>query len=361
MAAALAKGGNQTVYFPAGTYLLNDGSGAIEDTGVKVDVPINGSKGSVVNILGAGENVTKVVDAVGVTNPAYRGLERGDSAFVFNHMNGFYFSGLTVDAATYTSGDTLDVYGSDSTIEDSDFMGANETNPHLDTDTFDIRILSPKPKSCNLNSSAPGYTGDTYATGNTVKNVSVSGEGFGYNDDLDFSCQHDGTLSNILDTGWGTAIYIDENVTVNGYTFRPGPRKPNYPGYVITDSRDITINDFTTSGQGGVISVDRLLTDHHIYLNYPCSDIVINGERMTASGTLGYVLQINDASDITIIDSTLTGIALTPLTSISDVTLTKSSVGPVVCDPQSGPVRNELFSDSGSPSGSISELHGLSC
>jgi hypothetical protein len=358
VAAALTKGGNQTVYFPAGTYLLNDGSGAITEDGVKVDVPINGANGSVINILGAGENVTKVIDEVGVTNPAYPGLRRGDTAFVFKKMNGFYFSGLTVDAATYTSGDTLDVYGSDSTIENSDFLGANETNPHLDENTFDIRVLSPKPNSCNLNSSAPGYTGDTYATGNTVKNVSVSGEGFGYNDDLDFSCQHNGTLSNIVDTGWGTAIYIDENVTVNGYIFRPGPRKRTYPGYVITDSRDITINDFTTSGNGGVISVDRLLTNHKIYLNYPSSDIVINGERMT---TPGFVLQINDASDVAINNSTLTGMALTPLTSISDVTLTNSSAGPVTCSPRAGSVRNALFSDSGTPAAPITGLHGISC
>jgi hypothetical protein len=127
---------------------------------------------------------------------------------------------------------------------------------------------------------------------------------------------------------------------------------------VITDSRDITINDFTTSGNGGVISVDRLLTNHKIYLNYPSSDIVINGERMT---TPGFVLQINDASDVAINNSTLTGMALTPLTSISDLTLTNSSAGPVTCSPRAGSVRNALFSDSGTPAAPITGLHGISC
>jgi hypothetical protein len=88
ISAAQAAGGNQTVYFPAGTYILNNDTVPASSTGTTSEGPnvltifnINGDgsgvgANSVINLLGAGNNCangpapncTEVIDALGVSN-----------------------------------------------------------------------------------------------------------------------------------------------------------------------------------------------------------------------------------------------------------------------------------------------------
>jgi hypothetical protein len=294
IANAEAKGGNQTVYFPAGTYILNDPDHTYSD------LVIYGS----VNILGAGQSVTKVIEEVGNAKTVngrpgpYRYLQRGEDVFTFaSNAHNFYFSGLTVDARTYNAGDALQNHGNDGIIENSTFLGSingpgtaglpGQTDTKLDT--FDIRVT----RFCNQSQSNPNYVGrtDNHGTGNVVRNITlISAGGVGGNDDLDFTCQEDGSISNITDSGWGTALYLDTDVTVDNYMFSPGSDTANrayFAGWFVTDGHDITITNFTTTGNGGEISSP----------NYPSSNITINNEVMK---TPRYALGIDDATAVTI-------------------------------------------------------------
>ncbi len=306
IAAAASSGHWAIVYFPAGSYLLDD------DDGRQTDFDLDGER---VDILGAGPSVTKIVEKVGTVS--YPDLQRGKTVFVFSDISRFYFSGLTVDAQTYNAGDTLDDYGNDSVIENAAFMGGqNGSGRPVDaTNVFDLRVLA----VCSLNRANPHY--GVFRSGNTVRDVVLSGRGTGGNDDLDFSCQHHGTISKIVDTGWGTALYYDQDVTVSNYRFTPGQQSQHLPGWYITGSQNVTISGFTTSGSGGIISNPQQRT----------TGTVITDETMTDPG---YTLSIGDADDTTITDSHLDQIVLDPSVGLHGLTVSNSLVGSVVSEPK---------------------------
>jgi predicted secreted protein len=311
--AAEAAGPGNTVYFPAGSYLLNDNDGAKTD--FKID-------GIAVNILGAGRDTTKLVEKVGTVS--YPSNGRGKNVFVFSHVSGFYVSGITIDSQTYNAGDTIDDFGDNSTIEHDQFLGAQNGSgtPVDNSNVFDMRVLA----VCNQDPSNPLY--GIHHSGNTVNDIILNGRGTGGNDDLDFSCQQNGTISNIVDTGWGTALYIDQNVTVTNYNFTPGSYETNPRGWYVTDSSNITINNFTTSGEGGIINSP----------NYPSNNITINNEVMTNPIL---ALAVNDASNTKINNSRLNAVNINPSGSgtnagTNGLTVTSSVVGSVSCKPQNG-------------------------
>jgi hypothetical protein len=181
IAAAEATPGISTVYFPAGTYLLNDNDGA------KVDFKIIGP--NTVDVLGAGRLRTKIIEEVGTV--AYPGISNPKAVFVFEQTTGNVFSGLTVDAQTYNAGDPVQDYGNDTTIEHATLLGAHNAN------AFALRVTA----VCNQQPGSPQY--GVHHSGNVVHDIILSGEGTGGNADLDFSCQWNGRVSNITDTGWG--------------------------------------------------------------------------------------------------------------------------------------------------------------
>jgi hypothetical protein len=306
IAAAEAGSATTTVYFPAGRYLLDD------DDGKGTDLTVSGSHP--LDILGAGATTTTVVEKVGTAT--YPDLKRGKNAFDLA-ANGSYFSGLTVDVRTYNAGDALDDNADDTTIENSTFLGSrNGSGQTVDPDnTFDLRVAA----DCNINPGHRGY--GVFHTGNTVEDVTVEGDGTGGNDDLDFSCQHDGRIAGIIDDGWGTAIYIDQDVTVDGYTFRPAGSKYDR-GFYVTDSSGITIDDFTTYGDGGVV-FNRQMEKYHLPMT-----VTIDHEVMLAAG---YNLQLVDTEGTVIEDSTLQVLKLSPLVAISGVTLRDTTDTGVQC------------------------------
>jgi hypothetical protein len=306
--AASSKGGWQTVYFPAGTYLLNRNDGKYQDF-VLAHVTVN--------ILGAGRDSTKIVEKVGTY--AYPNLKRGKTVFVFSHMRGFYISGLTIDAQTYNAGDTVDDYGDNSTVEHLTLLGAkNGSGGTVDrNNVFDLRVLA----VCGAKPSGPLY--GVYHSGNVVNDIILNGKGIGANDDLDFSCERNGRISNIVDTGWGTAIYLDSNVAITNYTFRPGGTRTAFRGFFITDSHDITINSFTTYGEGGIINS----------ASYPSSNITIDGEHMmSANGAL----TINDATDVTIKNSVLGSVVVAPRHATDGLTVENTTYRALACKPHPG-------------------------
>lgn len=312
IAAAEATPGISTVYFPAGTYLLNDNDGAA------VDFKITGP--NTVDVLGAGRLRTKIVERVGTV--AYPGISNPKTVFVLQQTTGNVFAGLTVDAQTYNAGDPVHDYGNGTTIEQATFLGAHNAN------AFALRVTA----VCNDQPGSPQY--GVHRSGNLVHDIILSGEGIGGNADLDFSCQWNGRVSNITDTGWGMALYIDQNVTVNNYAFTPGTYEKSAPGWYVTDSDYITLNDFVTSGLGGIIKNPTDVSSH----------ITINREQMTNPNEY---LTVGDAAAVTIANSSIAGLLIAPVVSTNGLTVTNSSVGSVTCKPR--------------PGASITGLVGVSC
>jgi hypothetical protein len=314
IAAAGALGGWRTVYFPPGNYLLDDDDGAYQD--FLLDH-------LTVDILGAGPAYSRIVEKVGTFS--YPLLKRGKTVFVFSHMSGFYISGLTIDCQTYNAGDTIDDYGDDSTVSNMVLLGArNGSGGTVDrNNVFDLRVLA----VCNANPANPLY--GAFHHGNTVQDVALNGRGIGANDDLDFSCQHDGRISNVTDTGWGTAIYIDEGVTITNYVFTPGGDRTAFRGYFITDSSHIAIDNFVTYGEGGIISS----------VKHPSSDITISGERMMRPG---YELVVDDANGVTIANSVLDTLQISPTKSLRRLSLIGTTYKALSCRLHPGATLEQL-------------------
>ena len=301
IAAAEATPGISTVDFPAGTYLLNDNDGAA------VDFKIIGP--NTVDVLGAGRLHTKIVEKVGTV--AYPGISNPKTVFAFEQTTGNVFAGLTVDTQTYNAGDPVHDFGNDTTIEHATFLGAHNAN------AFALRVTA----VCNDQPGSPEY--GVHRSGNLVHDIILSGEGTGGNADLDFSCQWNGRVSNITDTGWGIAIYIDQNVTVDNYAFTPGIYEKSPPAWYVTDSDYISLNTFVTSGLGGIIKNPTDVSSH----------ITINHEQMTNPNEY---LTVGDAAAVTIANSSIAGLLIAPVVSTNGLTVTDSSVGSVTCKPRAG-------------------------
>jgi hypothetical protein len=253
-------------------------------------------------------------------------------------MNNFYFSGLTVESQTYNAGDTLIDFGNDTTVENDNFEGTTIANQTTNPNVFDMRVINVCGPVPTTNEGAlAGYDTSHFSYGNTVNNVTVSGDGSGGADDLDFSCERDGTVSNITDDGWGTALYEDYNTTVTGYHFTPGFRNPDYPGFYITDSSGITINNFTSSGEGGIIAGGTIQGSDQTTFN-----TTIKNEKMTGSG---FKLTVNDSDNTTINDSLLGNIGLYAPVGINGLRLSSTTSGAVTC----------------SNAENITDLTGLAC
>jgi hypothetical protein len=329
----------ETLYFPAGHYILDD------NDGVQDDLVLDGKTGAVVNVLGAGQNTTKITEEIGYQTPGnltqYTNRDgttvpRGKDIFLFKGMNGMYFSGLTLDSASFNAGDTLNLYGSCDTVENSTFLGAYSDGLNNNPNVFDMRFdggpCSSDPTASNY-VDTPGY----YHYGNIARNLTLLGQGSAGDDDLDLSCQKDDYISNITDTGFGTVLYYTQNMTIDGYNYTPG-NELSPPGWDINDSSNVTINNFTTSGPGGQVKNG----------DYPSSNITLTNETMT---TPGFNINIGDVTNMNINDSHLQTIRLSPegtTTSangeeagINGLVFTKST-GTLQCSPSNGSVINGL-------------------
>ncbi len=100
-------------------------------------------------------------------------------------------------------------------------------------------------------------------------------------------------------------------------------------GWFITDSSGIHITNFTTSGAGGIIRNP----------NYQTTNVTIDHEVMTKPG---FFLAIGDAANVTITNSTLTGLRIEPYKATTALTVTSSSVATTVCAPQASAVVSGL-------------------
>jgi len=318
----------QTVYFPDGTYILDD----IQAPGPSIVI-----NSPYIQIEGQNQTQTKVIEEVGnakiVNNQPgkYPNLKQGKDVFVFTkNANYAVFNNLTVDARTYNAGTALHDSANHTLIENSTFLGANNgtggagtsSNPSIHN-VFDLQLGT----VCNANPSRSNYFGKVFRSDNVVSNVTVIGGGQGGNDDLDLSCQNNDQISNIHDNGWGIGMYLDQNMTINGDQYSFSNNKLPHFGWYITDGHNITINNFTTQGPGGYISSP----------NYPSSNITINQEKMTQSG---YALVVVDVNNLKINNSELYTLSLTPSiqgsNGINGLIVSNSTIQRVTCQKKSG-------------------------
>ncbi len=215
MTAAEKVGG--TLYFPAGHYLLSAAT-----SGGAFSTPAGGRPLTI-----AGDSAATSV-VTGLTNGApVLGL-RSDHVTVQD---------LTIDAQSHDLGASIYLIANYNTIQRCSLLGGS----HF----FGVYAAG----------DASGVNGNT---GNQLLDDTISDRTqMPLGDGISWSYQHNSLIQNIDHTGSRLALYRDTNVTVDGYTYHPGADAQVDQGFWITpQSSGITIDNFTTYGNGGVMSAN---------------------------------------------------------------------------------------------------------
>jgi Pectate lyase superfamily protein len=104
-------------------------------------------------------------------------------------------------------------------------------------------------------------------------------------DGLSWAMQDDSLIQNVEFTGTRLALYQDDGVEVNGFTYHPGPQTCDLDGYWITQpSSNITLENLTMYGSGGVVDNDG--SSNGISRNIS----IINERVKTPTAGTGYTL-----------------------------------------------------------------------
>ena len=261
IAQAQANGGG-TVYFPPGVYLVG---GGLTTAGTS-SLVIAGS--TPITLAGAGMLQSTLVETDAAED--LLGLR----------VDGMVVEDLGFNTAEYGAGHCIGAIANNVTLERVDLVDGSRT--------FSVYFAGPSGASAsNL----------IYNTGNQVLDSMITDS---VNDDsLSFSYQQNGTIRNITHTGSRLALFRDQNVTVTDYQYTPGAQSPSVQnGFWITGpSSDITIRNFVSSGQGGIIGASGSSTINS-------SNITIIGEQLLNPG---YTLYIGDANGVTLENSSLIG------------------------------------------------------
>jgi hypothetical protein len=289
-----ATTGPDVVSFPAGTYKLD-----LND-GLKFALPIDGP--NPIAVVGAGQATTRLVEWVGT-------IHGQAPKSIFNiTVDGVSLSGLTLDTQTFNAGDAFRSGANSTTVSNSTILGSE--NP----DVFALRFNGPCTHSHLVR-----------MTNNYVHDIAIDDQGVGGNAGLDFSCQAQGRIENLRLTGSMLALYIDSGVSVSNFTFTPGATQRNPRGWYITGPSDhISIDRFTTSGQGGIIGNGK---------GDMVTDTTITNEQMTVPG---FQLVISNALRTSISGSSIGELRIAPSVATDGLTVTSSTLGSVVCSPLPG-------------------------
>ncbi len=209
-----AVDGGGTVNLPAGTCVLTN------RIGVHVAVTISGAgSGSTFLVQHSSENIFQI---------------NADNVTVEN---------LNLDTATFNPGPAIPKLPKPAVL----FSRANNT--HLFNVTaeagsgFGMRFTGPSPCA-------------SYQRGGTVlNNVNVTTTGTGGFAAVDIDCQNHATATGITIHGGILALFNDENTTVNGETFTPGPlaKRCAPPWYITGPAASITVQNVMSHGGPGVV------------------------------------------------------------------------------------------------------------
>jgi hypothetical protein len=281
ISAADGAGGG-TVYFPTGTYLDNAGKPWIV-------------AGPAITFAGAGSATTRIVDRSSV--PTLLEVRT-------NHVT---ISGLTFDSSQVQGGRAVvAISTSYNRVVNCQILGGQGT-------AWPLRFAGGKATATP--------TSPIYATGNSVDDLVLHDDAAHGADGLDFSFQEDGTISNVHHIGSRLGLYVDRNVTVVNYNYSPNPaqQEGTFGFYITPPGYGITINNFTTSGQGGTVGRIPKTASSTARIS---RNITIDHEVMT---TPGFSIYIGDVDNLVIRDSTLQVVTLDPKDLVSSATIENST------------------------------------
>jgi hypothetical protein len=258
--AAEAAGGG-VVYVPAGKYLFD-----ASRTGTGGSVVIAGT--APITLQGAGRDQTWLIEA------------KANKGLLGVHIDHTVVEDLTLDTQTFGGGAALFVQANDTSLLNTTILGGSGH--------FAIYYAGPK----GAKPSAPAYN-----TGNVVNNLVLNE--LDCNDGFSWSFQENSSISNVTHTGSRLALYVDESTTVTNYHYTPGTQQCGARnGFWLTPPADnITIVDFTSSGEGGKIGIIGPAGVGKVARN-----VTIRGLTMTASG---YTLTIGDVSNLLLTECNL--------------------------------------------------------
>lgn len=277
IAAAQADPVGAILKIPAGTFIFQ--SRVAGDFSASVQIH---KLGKPIVVMGAGMGATTLLQQV------------PRQTLVSVHTDGTTVQDLTLDCQSYQGGPC---FGVGSIEVDGVAVGGNNTTLQNVT-----ALGSSGAKAFTL--SYPGPRGASeynliYNTGNQVLNCvihdQIADDGFSY------SFQNNGLIENITHFGSRLALFMCENVEVTNYDYSMNPycdAQDSPQGYVTNGfwitppANNITITNFTTSGEGGIISgpvQERVATN-----------ITIVNEKFTGDG---YALQVGNVAGLTIENS----------------------------------------------------------
>jgi hypothetical protein len=160
-------------------------------------------------------------------------------------------------------------------------------------------------------------------------------------------------MNKIKITGDMIALYIDSNVTITGYDFTPGPQV-NPPAFAITGpGGHITINNFRSSGQGGIIAnKGQFVTGNPNFIveTVTIRDYALTGGPSACGGSACH-LDAGDVHNLTVAPSGPSGfcdfgtggLRVAPQVKASNVTIDSCSIGETAIGAASGASVSKLF------------------
>jgi Pectate lyase superfamily protein/PKD domain len=218
-----------------------------------------------------------------------------DQTLISVHTDGTTVQYLTLDCQSYQGGIC---FGVGSVVVGGTLVGGNDT-----TLQYCTALGSSAAKAFTLSYRRPPTATEAkpvYGVGNRIISCNVNDEIA--DDGISFSFQQNGLIQDIKHFGSRLSLFMCSNVTVEDYEYTPNPycNDQDSPegvvtnGYWITPPSDnITITNFTTSGEGGVISgpIQARLAEN----------ITINNQQMTNTDpSKGYQLGVGNVDGLTI-------------------------------------------------------------
>jgi hypothetical protein len=205
-----------------------------------------------------------------------------DKGLLSVHTDGTTVSDLTLDTQTHTGGAAIFVRANQVSLLRTRVRGSSIA--------FAVYFAGPQ-----------GATPDAplYNTGNRVEDLDLND--LVCDDGFSWSFQANGSISQVTHTGSRLALYVDEHTTVTGYRYAPGAQQCDARNgvWLTPPADDITIEGFTTSGEGGMLGVIGPGGAGKVATN-----VTVRGLTMTSSG---YRVIIGDVRHLILSDCRLDG------------------------------------------------------
>ena len=246
IAVAQARGG--TLFFPAGHYMLY-GPGIGAAVRIQTGLPLT--------VAGAGASLTTLTE----TNPK--------GALLSAQVDHTVVQDLTLDTQSVNARQVVNLGANYVTVQRCRILGGSQI--------FAIYATGQPGTSA----AAP-----LYRVGNQLLDDVINEQLA--DDGVSWSFQANSLIQNIDHTGSRLALYRDHSVTVQNYTYHPGITPTNNGFWISAPSDNITINNFTSYGKGGVLTPNS---------GYADTNIVINNERVLGTG---HALRVAGAVGLTI-------------------------------------------------------------